>query len=72
MLQITVTVTAKQEKVLEESRRLEREGLVKIQEYTPDLILNVPDHANEEVVIAALAGLARKGLVTEFRSRWVE
>ena len=72
MLQITVTVTANPHKVTEEARRLEREGVAKIHEYTPNLILNVPDHANEEVVIATLAGLARKGLVTEFRSRWVK
>jgi hypothetical protein len=67
-LQITLTVCANPDKVTEEARRL-REGLAKIHEY---LILTVPDHANEEVVIATLAGLARKGLVTEFRSTWVK
>jgi hypothetical protein len=70
-LQITLTVCANPDKVTEEARRL-REGLAKIHEYTPTLILTVPDHANEEVVIATLAGLARKGLVTEFRSTWVK
>jgi hypothetical protein len=62
-LQITLTVCANPDKVTEEARRL-REGLAKIHEY---LILTVPDHA-----IATLAGLARKGLVTEFRSTWVK
>jgi hypothetical protein len=71
MLQITVTLSASQEKVLEEARKLEREGIAKIHEHTPTLILNVPDHRNEDEVIAALARLARKGLVTEFKSRWV-
>jgi len=60
ILQITLTVCANPDKVTEEARRLEREGLAKIHEYTPTLILTVPDHANEEVVIATLAGLARK------------
>jgi hypothetical protein len=31
----------------------------------------VPDRQNEERVIAVLATLARKGFVTEFKSRWV-
>jgi transcriptional regulator of NAD metabolism len=72
MLQITVTLSANQEDVIEEVRRLEREGIAKIHEHTPTLILNVPDQRNEEKVIAALAKLARKGLVTEFRSSWVK
>jgi hypothetical protein len=72
MLQITVTVSAEQEKVIEEARRLEREGIAKIHEHTPTLILNVPDHRNEEKVIVELAKLARKGLVTDFRSSWVK
>jgi hypothetical protein len=72
MLQITVTLTANQEKVMEEARRLEREGIAKIHEHMPTLILNVPDHRNEEKVIAALAKLARKGLVADFRSSWVK
>ena len=71
MLQITVTVSAEQAKVMEEAQRLEREGVVKIHEHIPTLILNVPDHQNEEKAIAILAKLARKGLVTEFRSRWI-
>jgi hypothetical protein len=72
MLQIKVTVSAEQEKVIEEARRLEREGIAKIHEHTPTLILNVPDHRNEEKVIVELAKLARKGLVTDFRSSWVK
>jgi hypothetical protein len=72
MLQITVTMSASQEKVIEEARRLEREGIAKIHEHMPTLILNVPDHRNEEKVITALAKLARKGLVTDFRSSWVK
>ena len=39
--------------------------------HMPILILNVPDHRNDETVISVLAKLARKGLVTEFRSRWI-
>jgi hypothetical protein len=72
MLQITVTLTANQEKVMEEARRLEREGIAKIHENLPTLILNVPDHRNEEKVIAPLAKLARNGLVADFRSSWVK
>ena len=72
MLQITVTLAADQEKVIDEARRLEREGIAKIHEHVPTLILNVPDHRNEEEVIAALAKLARKGLVADFRSSWVK
>ena len=72
MLQITVTVSANHEKVMEEARRLELEGIAKIHEHTSTLILNVPDQRNDEKVIAALAKLARKGLVTEFRSRWIK
>jgi hypothetical protein len=71
MLQITITVSANQEKVMEEARRLEREGIAKLHEHIPALILDVPDHQNEEKVIAVLATLARKGFVTEFKSRWV-
>ena len=48
------------------------EGIAKIHEHTPTLILNAPDQRNDEKVIAALAKLARKGLVTEFRSRWIK
>jgi hypothetical protein len=44
MLQITVTLTANQEKAMAEARRLEREGIAKIHEHVPTLILNVPDH----------------------------
>ena len=33
-----------------------------------EAILNVPDRRNEEMVIAALARLMRKGFVTDFRS----
>ena len=68
MLQITVTICANHEKVMEEARRLEREGIAKIDEHIPTLILDVPDHRNEEMVIAALARLMRKGFVTDFRS----
>jgi hypothetical protein len=72
MLQITVTLSANQEKVMEEVRRLEHEGIAKIHEHTPALILTVPDHRNDEKVIATLARFARKGFVTEFKSRWVK
>ena len=68
MLQITVTICANHEKVMGEARRLEREGIAKIDEHIPTLILDVPDHRNEEMVIAALARLMRKGFVTDFRS----
>ena len=68
MLQITVTICANHEKVMGEARRLEREGIAKIDEHIPTLSLNVPDHRNEEMVIAALARLMRKGFVTDFRS----
>ena len=71
MLQITITVSANQEKVMEEARRLELEGVV-IHEQTPTLTLNVPDRRNEEMVIATLARLARKGFVTEFKSKWIK
>ena len=66
MLQITVTVSANHEKVMEEAQILELEGIAKIHEHTSPLILNVPDQQNDEKVIAALAKLARQGLVTEF------
>jgi hypothetical protein len=72
MLQITVTLSADQEKVIEEMRKLEHDGIVKIQEHVPTLILTVPDQRNDEKVIAALAKLARKGLVTGFESKWVK
>ena len=68
MLQITVTICANHEKVMGEARRLEREGVAKIDEHIPTLILDVPDHRNEEMVIAALARLMRKGFVTDFKS----
>ena len=68
MLQISVTICANHEKVMGEARRLEREGVAKIDEHIPTLILNVPDHRNEEMVIASLARLMRKGFVTDFRS----
>ena len=71
MLQITVTICANHEKVMGEARRLEREGIAKIDEHIPTLILNVPDHRNEEMVIAALARLTRKGFVTDFKSERV-
>ena len=71
-MQITVTVSANHEKVMEEAQILELEGIAKIHEHTPTLILNAPDQRNDEKVIAALAKLARKGLVTEFRSRWIK
>jgi hypothetical protein len=32
----------------------------------------VPDQRNDEMVIAALARLARKGFVTEFKSKWIK
>ena len=51
-----------------EARRLEREGIAKIDEHIPTLSLNVPDHRNEEMVIAARARLMRKGFVTDFKS----
>ena len=62
MLQITITVSANQEKVMEEARRLEREGIAKIDEHIPTLILNVPDHRNEEMVIAALCQTYAQGI----------
>ena len=68
LLQITVTICANHEKVMGEARRLEREGIANIDERIPTLILNVPDHRNEEMVIAALARLMRKGFVTDFKS----
>ena len=71
MLQITITIAANQEKVMEETRRLEREGIAKIHEHIPTLILKVPYHRNEETVIAALARLARNGFVADFKSEWV-
>ena len=71
MLQITVTICANHEKVMGEARRLEREGIAKIDEHIPTLILNVPDHRNEEMVIAALARLTRNGFVTDFKSERV-
>ena len=55
-----------------EARRLEREGIAKIDEHIPTLSLNVPDQRNEEMVIAALARLARKGFVTEFKSKRIK
>ena len=70
-MQITITVSANQEKVIEEARRLELEGVV-IHEQTPTLTLNVPDRRNEETVIATLARLARRGFVTEFKSKWIK
>jgi hypothetical protein len=72
MLQITVTMSANQEKVIEEARRLERAGIAKIHEHVPTLILNVPNQRDEEKVIAVLAKLARKGFVADFRSSWVK
>ena len=71
MLQISVTICANHQKVMEEARRLEREGIAKIDEHIPTLTLNVPDHRNEEMVIAALARLTRKGSVTDFKSERV-
>jgi hypothetical protein len=59
-------------KVMEEARRLEREGIAKIHEHFPCLVLNVPDHRNEEKMISELAKLSRKGLVTEFKSSWIK
>src|SRR5579884_504533 len=70
MLEIRVTLSADQERVMQEARKLEHEGVLKIQEHIPTLTLTVPDHRNDEKVIAALAMLARKGFVTEFKSRW--
>jgi len=72
MLQITVTVCANEKKVMEEARRLELEGIVKIHEQIPTLTVNVPDRRNEEMVIATLAKLARNGFVTEFKSKWIK
>ena len=72
MLQITITVSANQEKVMEEARRLELEGIVKIHEQIPTLTVNVPDRRNEEMVFATLAKLARNGFVTEFKSKWIK
>ena len=72
MLQITVTLSANQENVIDEIQRLEREGIAKIEEQAPHLVLTVPDHRNEEKVITALAKFARKGFVTEFKSKWVK
>jgi len=68
MLQSTVTICANHQKVMEEARRLEHEGIAKSDEHIPTLILDVPDHRNEEMVIAALARLMRKGFVTDFKS----
>ena len=67
----TVTVCANEKKVMEEVRRLELEGVV-IHEETPTLTLNVPDRRNEETVIATLARLARRGFVTEFKSKLIK
>ena len=72
MLQIAVTLSADQEKVIEAARKLEREGIANIHQQTPALVLNVPDHRNEEKVIVALAKLAREGLVSDFKSSWVK
>jgi hypothetical protein len=72
MLQITVTVCANEKKVMEEARKLELEGIVKLHDQTPTLTVNVPDRQNEEMVIATLARLARKGFVTEFKSKWIK
>lgn len=72
MLQITVTLSANQEKVIEEIQRLEREGIARIEEHAPTLIVTVPDHRNDEKVIAILAEFARKGFVTEFKSKWLK
>ena len=72
MLQITVTVCANEKKVMEEARRLELEGIVKIHEQIPTLTVNVPDRRNEEMVFATLAKLARNGFVTEFNSKWIK
>ena len=72
MLQNTITMSANHDKVTEEVRRLEREGIAQVHEHTPTLILNVLDHRNDEMVIAALARLSRKGFVTEFKSKWVK
>ena len=71
MLQISVTICANHEKVMGEARRLEREGVAKIDEHIPTLTLNVPDHRNEEMVIAVLAKLTRNGFVTDFKSEQV-
>lgn len=72
MLQITVTVSASQEKVLDEARQLERAGLVELHENLPSLVLNLVGRANEKRVIGTLAKLSRLGLVTDFRSRWIK
>jgi hypothetical protein len=72
MLEIKVTLSANQERLMHEARRLEHEGVLTIQEHIPTLTLTVPDHRNDEKVIAALAMLARKGFVTEFKSRWIK
>ena len=72
MLQITVKLCANEKKVMEEARRLELEGIVKIHEQIPTLTVNVPDRRNEEMVIATLAKLARSGFVTEFKSKWIK
>jgi hypothetical protein len=72
MLQITVTVCANEKKVMEEARRLELEGIVKLHEQTPTLTVNVPDPRNDAMVIETLARLARKGFVTEFKSKRIK
>ena len=71
MLQITMTVTASQQKVMDKARGLERAGLVKIHEHIPNLVLNLPDRANERKVIAVFAKLSRAGWVTAFKSKRV-
>jgi hypothetical protein len=72
MLQITMTVTASQEKVMDEARGLERPGLVRIHEHIPNLVLNLPDGANEGRVIAVFARLSRAGMITGFTSKRVK
>ena len=67
MLQITMTVAASQEKVMDKARVLERAGLVKIHEQIPNLVLNLLDRANERKVIAVLARLS-----TGFSSKRIE
>ena len=63
---------ANEKKVMEEARKLELEGIVKLHEQTPTLTVNVPDRRHEEMVIATLARFARKGFVTEFKSKRIE
>jgi len=72
VLQITVTVSANKNRVMEEAQKLELEGIAQIHEQPLTLTLNDPEQRNEAMVIEILARLARKGFVTEFKSKWIK